>query len=85
MLRTLEALGGSASRKDVIERIHAEHRAQLPDATWAWILENHRIEWSRMALRDAVAVATDGGAELDRLGKALKAGMGVRGEGEAEA
>jgi len=60
MLRTLDALGGSARRKDVVARIHADYKPQLPAETWAWILDNRRIEWSRLALRDSKLIGNGG-------------------------
>ncbi|WP_437991322.1 winged helix-turn-helix domain-containing protein [Sorangium sp. So ce145] len=60
ILRTIAALGGAGRRKEVIERIHAEHRALLPEATWTWILKSHRIEWTRMALRDEELLTSGG-------------------------
>jgi 5-methylcytosine-specific restriction protein B len=60
ILRTLDALGGTARRKDIIARIHAEYESQLPAKTWDWIHGNHRIEWSRLALRDAKLMASGG-------------------------
>ena len=50
ILRTVDALGGTARAKDVKAALRARFGDQLPGSTWDWIEETNRVGWTRFRL-----------------------------------
>ena len=52
ILRTLEEMGSTVRAKDAKTALRVRYGDQLPAATWEWIEETRRVDWTRYRLTE---------------------------------